>query len=55
MIDIIYLYNKKINYKLPKIFDGSTFSDSLDFIDDDFYDYYKKLIKYYKLRNKFKK
>lgn len=39
---------------LPKIFDGSVFSDSNESISDDSSDYFKKLLKYYKLKNKFK-
>jgi hypothetical protein len=45
---------EKNTFDLPQIFDGSTFSDSQLDIDDNFYDYYKKIIKYYKLRKNFK-
>jgi hypothetical protein len=39
---------------LPKIFDGSVFLDSNQTIEDEYSEYYKKLMKYYKLKNRFK-
>jgi len=47
LIDVILVDTEKQNllknYELPKIFDGSTFKDSLVDVDDNFYDYYKKI------------
>jgi len=58
LIDIIKIdikfKNEKEKFDLPKIFDGSTFEDSIGKVDENFYEYFKKVAKYYKLKDKLK-
>jgi uncharacterized protein YeeX (DUF496 family) len=55
--ELVNVDNRKFSNSenlLPKIFDGSTFTDSINTIEDNFYTYYKKYLKYVKLRDRFK-